>query len=115
MLSPRAYGSWHVTSEVTTKQYALCSPLPNVSVIGIHYPVISMQILPRRKLLSSRLEHPHPIALLRQQPSGSNGHMVYYVTSGQLAIEVRFPDALHSVVLEVVYAFASHESQSLIR
>ncbi len=58
-----------------------------------------MQILPRRELLSSRLEHPRPIALLRQHPRRSNGHIVYCVIWGELALEVRFPDALHSVVL----------------
>ena len=54
-----------------------------------------MQILPRRELLGRGLEHPRPMTLLRQHPCRSNGHVIYYVSWGEFALEMSFPDALH--------------------
>ena len=69
---------WYAASVVVTRQQGLCIPLPNGSVVGIHYPVIPMQILPGREVLSSRLEQSHSIALLCQYCRSSNGHIIYY-------------------------------------
>jgi hypothetical protein len=87
----------------------ISSPLPYAFVVRIHYPVVPMQILPRREILGRRLEHPRPIAPLRQHPCCSNGHIIYYVSWGKFALEMRFPDALHGEVRKIVHAFTGHE------
>jgi hypothetical protein len=72
-----------------------------------------MEILPGRELLGSRLEHPRPVAFLGQHPCRSNGHLVYDVGLGQLALEVSLPNALHGEVSKIVYAFTRHEPSPL--
>ena len=57
-----------------------------------------MQIYPRREILGRSLEHPHPIAPLRQYPRRSYGHIIYYVSWGKFVLEMRFPDALRGGV-----------------
>src|SRR5215208_4304717 len=97
-------------SDSFPRQRALhCAPLPNTSALRIYYPVIPMKILPGGEILGSRLEHPRPVAFLCQHPRRTNGHLVYYLGFGELAVEVCLPDALHAEVRQIVYAFREHE------
>ena len=41
-------------------------------------------------------------------PRRSNGHIIYYAGGHELALEMRFPDAVHGEVPQVVYAFRGH-------
>ncbi len=72
-----------------------------------------MEILLGRELLGSRLEHTRPVAFLGQHPCSSNGHLVYDIGLGQLALEVSLPNALHGEVSKIVYAFTRHEPSPL--
>jgi hypothetical protein len=86
------------------------APLPNASVVGIHYPVIPLRILPGREFLCCCLEHPRPISLPRQHPHRSNDHIFYDVAWDELAAELRYPDAMYGEVRQIVDTFAGHES-----
>jgi hypothetical protein len=90
-----ALGAWRVTSEAAVGRRALYAPLPNTSVAWIYYPLIPVRILPIREVLASRLELSRPIAPLSRHSRRSNSRLVYYVTRGQLVLEVHFSGALH--------------------
>jgi hypothetical protein len=87
-------------------------PTPKCSRYWDPQPSNSNGDPPGREILCSRLQHPRLIALLGQHPRGSNSHLVYYLCLGKLAVEVRFPDALHGEVCQIVYAFSGHEPSS---
>jgi len=69
------------------------------SVLSIHHPVISVQILPGREILGSRLEHPRPVAFLRQHPRRPNGYIIWYFNWHDLALEMGLPDTLNGEVI----------------
>ena len=93
--SAPALGAWRVTSEAAVGRRALYGPLPNTSVAWTYFPLIPVRILPICEVLASRLELSRPIAPLSRHSRRSNSRLVYYVTQGQLVLEVHFPDALH--------------------
>lgn len=49
------------------------------------------------------------MTLLSQHPCRSNGHVIYYVSWGEFALEMSFPDALHIEVRLIVYGLSGHE------
>jgi hypothetical protein len=54
----------------------LCST-PNCIRCWAHYLVVPVLILPRGEILGRCLEHPRPIALLREYLRRSKGHLIY--------------------------------------
>lgn len=63
--------------------------------------------LPRRPISLRSVDR---VRFLRHQhPHRSNDQIFYDVAWGELATELRYPDAMYGEVRQIVYTFAGHE------